>query len=171
MEPGLYAFQYRDNKATLEHIDASCLFILAASHHDLIRFAPLPLQDSKLLVRQRPAMFHISWSRTATECLQSLPCENDKLKRYMCGLTCTTQESHGWITHTVCVCVLNLSSLLGGGWCAGLSGASGKKLSPTHLPPWAVAPYISARGIECHFLLLASHYISLCRCGFFPLCL
>lgn len=133
-------------------------------------FAPLPSQDSKLLGCQRLAMLHISWSSTATVCLQSLPCENDKLKWYMCGLTCATQDSLGWITRLcLCVCTEPIFSP-GGSWGAGLGGASGKTLSPTHLSPWVVAPYISARGAWMSFVTPSILSYFLLQVWFFLYC-
>lgn len=158
----LCASQDRDNNVTLEHTDAIFVYTCCKPQWLNPCFAPLPSQGSKLPGHQHLAIFHISWSSSGTLCLQSLPCENDKLKWYMCGLTCTAQESLGWITLLcLCVCIEHVVSL-GVSWGAGLGGAPGTTLSPTHLPPWVAAPRISARGawmsfvtpsILLHFLL------------------
>jgi len=139
-----------------------CLFILAASHNDLIpvlhicHFRTLSCWDASIW----PCF--ISADLAATVCLQSLPCENDKLKWYMCGLTCTAQESPGWIT-LLCLWTEHILSP-GGSWGAGLCGASGKILSPTHLSPQVAAPYISARGTGMSFVT-ANIFIACCSAG------
>ena len=152
-------------------------------------FVPLPSQDSKPLGRRslwRLWPCFVSADLAQLRCvLQSLPCENDKLKWYMCGLTCAAQESLGWQTIVcvcvcVCVCVFGTYLLSWGefGVLHGLGRASGKTLLPTHLSPWVVAAYISARGawmsfvtpsILLHFLLQVWFFLHrahfLFKCG------
>lgn len=122
-------------------------------------FAPFPFEYSELPGRERVAMFPISWSGAATVCLQSTSCENAEFKWYMCGLTCTAQESLGWITLFVFV-HWTIMSPEGGVPVSGLGWTYGTTLLPTHLSPWVVAPRIS--GLECHLLLttILLHFIA-----------
>lgn len=139
------------------HMPCGYVYLLQTTQ---TRFQFLHLRDNRAVGRRRLAMFHISWSSTAMVFLQSLPCENDKLKWYMCGLTCTAQKSLGWITlYSVCVYWTYLLSW-GGVGALGSAGPLGRHYRPPIYPHGLLLPVSLQEGLECHLLLWASHYIS-----------
>lgn len=124
-------------------------------------FAHLPFQDSEPPA-QRPCF--ISADLAATVCFQSLPCENDKLKWYMCGLTCTAQESR--VNNSSLFVNWIYSPSWGESRCRSSVGPLGGHYRPPTNPHGLQLPISLQEWLQCH-LLLASCCMSFCRCGFF----